>query len=300
MTDSGLEPRDLELIAAFIDRRLSEEERRTFQERLDSEEALYEVFTETVRYRDQRAAGPAVVIEHPARRSRWGRLAAVAALVAVGVTTPLLLRYLSAKRHAEVLVADGGLELAPGREWFAQGWRRTRGIDSSLEGADAAFRAGVRILDLEVAVRLGRDDDALILTERLKTIVDTLELPELLQAHYAAVRGRLEAGAPDEELIALIAQAETALGVQYPDLAAAHRLGYWAEAGKLAARSGNRRLLASRTFRGEARELGRPEAPWDEAVAAALEETAALLAAPAAELDLPALEAAFVAIIREG
>ncbi len=51
MIDRGIEPGDSELIAAFLDGRLSNSERREFLERLDRDEALYEVFAETVRYR---------------------------------------------------------------------------------------------------------------------------------------------------------------------------------------------------------------------------------------------------------
>lgn len=53
MPNSVVDPLDQELLAAFIDRRMSEVDRRAFMKRLDQEEALYEVFTETVRYRDQ-------------------------------------------------------------------------------------------------------------------------------------------------------------------------------------------------------------------------------------------------------
>ena len=55
MTPSGPTPKDLETIAAFIDQRLSPEEREEFMRRLDAEEALYEVFVETVRYREEAA-----------------------------------------------------------------------------------------------------------------------------------------------------------------------------------------------------------------------------------------------------
>ena len=299
MTDSGLEPRDLELIAAFIDRRLSEEERRAFQERLDNEEALYEVFTETVRYRDQRAAGPAVVVEHPASRRQWGRLAAVAALLAVAVATPLVLRDLTSERYAESLVADGRLDPAPGPGWIEQEWPRMRGV-SPLPGADAALRAGVQAMDLEVALRLGRNEDALILTQQLERTVESLELPEVVLVYYSELGWRLEAGLPVEDLLGLAEEAEAGFALQFPELAAAYRLGRWAEAGKLAARSGNRELLASRAFRREARELARPEVPWDEPLAAALEKSAGLLGVSAGELDLAALEAAFIDVIKEG
>lgn len=53
MTDPKLAPSDLELLAAFIDQRLSGAERRAFLERLEVDERLYEVFVETVRTRDE-------------------------------------------------------------------------------------------------------------------------------------------------------------------------------------------------------------------------------------------------------
>ena len=83
MTHSGLDPRDQELIAAFIDQRMSPVDRQAFMQRLDEEGDLYEVFVETVRFRDQEAGRPATVVEHPAMRRQWGRLAALAAVLIV-------------------------------------------------------------------------------------------------------------------------------------------------------------------------------------------------------------------------
>lgn len=70
MKDRGLEPGDAEMIAAFLDRRLSDRERRDFMERLDRDEALYELFVETVRHREGSAG--ARVLEHPAAGDRGG------------------------------------------------------------------------------------------------------------------------------------------------------------------------------------------------------------------------------------
>ena len=298
MTDSGLKPRDLEMIAAFVDRRLSEEERRAFQERLDKEEALYEVFAETVRYRDQQTSAPAVVIEHPASRRRWRRLAAVAALVAVAVATPVVLRNLGGERYAERLVADGRLDPAPGGGWYEQGWRRTRGI-SALPEAEAAFRAGVLAIDLEIALRLARREDAADLTRRLESTVASMELAELSLARYERLRLRIASGAPAAELLELAEKAESGFAARFPELGSPYRLGRWAEAGKLAAGSGNRDLLRSRAFRRELGELTSGQEEWDESVRARLQSIGELIDRPANELQLDALGTAFTAIIDE-
>lgn len=298
-TSSGLDARDQEMIAAFIDRRLSAEDRRAFMARIAEDEALYEVFVETVRFRDQQAGGPATVVEHPASRRRWGRPAAIAALLAVAVATPLLLRGLAEERYAESLVADGRLDPAPGGQWHEQGWPVSRGISSSLGGADAAFRAGVQGMDLEIALRLGRDEDTGNLTHKLEATLGSLEFSQVLQVYYSELRERLEGGAPDAELLALAESAASGFANQFPELARAYRLGRWAEAGKLAARSGNRELLTSRSFRRDLERLRQADADWDPEVAARLEAIDSRLAAPAGRLDLAALEASFAAIIAE-
>ena len=100
----GVSGRDLETIAAFIDRRLSAEERRAFMRRLDTEEELYEVFVETVRYRDQSAAGQAEVAEHPSSSRRWPLLAAAAAIVVVAVTPVVLLNLPAGRYSLSILV----------------------------------------------------------------------------------------------------------------------------------------------------------------------------------------------------
>jgi len=143
----GVSGRDLETIAAFIDRRLSAEERRAFMRRLDTEEELYEVFVETVRYRDQSAAGQAEVAEHPSSSRRWPLLAAAAAIVVVAVT-PVVLLNLPAGRYAPRLVADGRLAPALDDGWLEKGWSTMRGPAPGTGEFDTAFRLGVRQVDL--------------------------------------------------------------------------------------------------------------------------------------------------------
>ena len=299
MTNGGLEPRDQELIAAFIDGRMEEEERRAFMKRLDEEEALYEVFVESVRYRDQQAGGAATVIEHPSSRRRWSRLAAIAAVVAVAVATPMLLRNLGDEEIVELLAAGDRLDSSLGEGWYQQGWARTRGIAPAVEGGDAAFRVGVQAVDLEIALRLGRAEEAAILTHLLERDLSALDLSQPLQLCYEAIRELVEGGAPGDEVLALARSTDCVFDEYFPELAAAHRLGGWAEAGKLAAVSGNGELLVSRSF---AREMGRLQevTDWDPAVETRLEAIDTLLRTPTAELDLPALATAFTALIDEG
>ncbi|MFQ5349452.1 MAG: hypothetical protein ACE5EG_03295 [Thermoanaerobaculia bacterium] len=291
MTSSGLDPHDQEMIAAFIERRLSEEERRAFMKRLDDEEALYEVFVETVRYRDQEAGGPATVIEHPASRRRWGRPATVAAVVSLAVATPVVLLNLPGRRYAPRLVADGLLDTILEEGWYVKRWSVTRGPGPGIGGLATAFRLGVRHVDLEVALGFGRSDDAAILATELGLLLESIALSEPLQVRYTEV-GQLAGEA--ERALRLAEQNEPLLVASLGDDAAAYELGKWTEAGVLAARSGNLDLLGARSYR---RSLGGfPRDDWPE-LAARLDEIEGLLGTPQDRLDLAKLERAFTAII---
>ena len=290
MTETGLSPRDQELIAAFIDRRLSAEDRRAFMQRLDAEEDLYEVFVETVRYRDRQSGRPAQVIDHPAGGRRWGRLAAVAAAVAA-VLTPVVLLNLPAERYAPTLVADGLLGPVLDEEWYLKRWPVMRGPGPGSDELDTAFRLGVRQVDLEVALRLGRGEDAAVLAGEIDRLLDGLAMAEVLQLLYDEV-GEL-AGEP-ERALARAEESDAELRTFLGDAAPAYDLGQWTEAGVLAARSGNTELLGSRRFRGALRDLLRAERPE---LADELRTIVGLLDAPQDRMELARLEAAFSAIV---
>lgn len=55
---------ETEIIAAYLDRRLSAEEGRILLECLEGDQALYEVFVETLRSRERQMRIAARVIEH--------------------------------------------------------------------------------------------------------------------------------------------------------------------------------------------------------------------------------------------
>lgn len=293
MTNSDLDPQDQEMIAAFIDRRMSAEDRQAFMKRLDEEEALYEVFVETVRFRDQEAGRPATVIAHPASRRKWGRLAAVAALIAVAVAAPVVLRNLSEAGYASRLVADGTLSGLLDDQWLDKGWPTMRGSSPGTNEFDTALQAGVRQVELEVALRLGRGDDAEYLAGGLEHLLRGIVMSDHLRLDYAEVR---EAVAEPETALARAEAVGQALAGFLRDDRIAYDLGQWAEAGVLAARSGNTGLLGSRAFKRELRGFQKERWPT---LGAAIAEVAGLLDAPGDQMDLPRLETVFAAIIRQ-
>ena len=296
MTNSGLDSRDQQLIAAFIDRRMSAEERQVFMKRLDEEDDLYEVFTETVRCRDQQSGRPAEVVEHPAARRRWGRIAAAASLVAVAVT-PVVLLNLPAGRYAPRLVADGLLGDVLEEGWLNKDWATMRGPAPGTDEFDTAFRLGVRQVDLEVALALGRGQDASELALEMDILLGTLSLADVMRTYYQEVarladtpaKALEQAERSDPELREFLAAT---------DAAAVYDLGQWTEAGVLASRSGNTALLGSRSFRRAPR--GFPRREWAESghpLADQLDAVEALLEADEDRLDLERLHEAFTAII---
>lgn len=301
MTDKGLEPADVEMIAAFLDRRLSERERLEFMERLDRDPALYEVFVETVRYRESGAGGGARVIEHPAagRLGTWKLPVSVAALLALAVALPLLLRdggRLGGAGLVRALVEGGRLDASLEPGWTEHGWSRTRGLTHFESEIDSAFRVGVHAVDLEVALRLGRIDEARQLLGQIDQALGGIDLSDPLRVSYAEIRKQLEAGAPLEQALALAATADSNSS-ELLDLGYGYAFGKWAEAGKLAARSGNQELLRSRTFRKMLDELRARE--WSATVEERLDTIAAMIADRRSELDMAALAEAFTAVINE-
>lgn len=307
-SENSLEPRDLEAIAAFLDGRLSGSDRERFLERLDREAALYEIFVEAVRHRDESAAKKAEVVRHPAARKAPTGLWWIAAVLVVALAVPVLLwprGPLSGPRLARSLTAEGRLDGRLQEDWFEQGWAVMRGISPGVGEADTAFRIGVRTVDLDVALRQalrpGEGDepkrllgDAERLTYRIEALLRDVEFSAPIAPYYSSVREQIAADAP-EEALELTAAVDPHLGDLFAELDWAYRFGQWAEAGKLAAQSGDAALLGSRAFRRAGRDFARQR--LEEVPAAELARINAALAAGG--LDLAALETAFAGIIDE-
>lgn len=300
MSDTSLSPSDSETIAAFLDQRLSEEERRAFIERLDREPALYEVFVETVRYRESQEAGAgAEVVEHPSRRGgSWMIPGAVAAMLAIAVFGPFLID--EASRHsglalARDLVEGGDLEAVLEPDWYEQGWRRTRGLTPLRSDVDSAFRVGVHTVDLEVALRLGREEEALRLLRYIDRELGNVDSADRLRQSFGEMLRRAERGVAAERLVESLREAEP-LALELP-VGHGYAFGTWAEAGKLAARSRQEDLLRSRQFL-QLLESIRDHA-WTEVVDQRLDEIETMISALHQPIDPAALEEAFTAIIDE-
>ncbi len=294
---SRLSTKDLELIAAFIDRRLSTGERAAFLERLDAEPALYEVFVDTVRSQETASTEVGEIRRAPTRRP-WTGPASIAALLALALATPLLFRGLQDRSYAQRLAASGRLAPYLSAGWFEPSWSVTRGVRPGASESDSAFRLGVHIVDLEIALRTDKAADARILTRRLEALLGEIPLSQLYQASYATLRQQIEAEEDREELLELARSTDELVREHIADHRAEHELGRFCEAGRLAARSGHRDLLASRSFARRLQVL-RAES-WSEEVEMQLEIVAQLTAVPVDELRLASLEEAFTAVIREG
>ncbi len=261
---------DPEAIAAFLDGGLEPAERAAFEKHLGECEACYEVLSESLRFevegRGEAAEGGEVVV-HPAAR-RWilyGAAAAAAGLVALVVGTPLLDTLTGRGLGPELpvhalirpLVAGGpGATPAP---FDGAGWSRARsaeGFTAGLGPEQRSFRAGVRAVDLELALAAGDAQRAREALRELADLVASFELSEAVAAAYGEIGEQLEAGEPPESLSPASRRidpwlAEAADGGWY-------RFGKWAEAGRAAAAAGSVdffRRRAVRRFPQQAREL---------------------------------------------
>jgi hypothetical protein len=268
--DSTVTPEDLELVAALLDGCLDTDERHRAIARIEADEPLREVLADTLRFREEgdRATGGSSVSRGPWRSGRWGwAAAAAAAVLALAVVWRL------PEREPTFAVAELGRELAePSLEaeltgaWYEQTWSVTRGPapEALAPGAVIPFRLGVRAMDLEAALQAGRSEDAVLLTRRLEGLLGEVEGTEPQLRAYAEVRARLQppAMAADEPRDLGLRRAmpghrtgslEAArladrLNAEHPGFDG-YGLGKWAEAGRLAALSGNAMLLRSRSFR---------------------------------------------------
>jgi hypothetical protein len=288
-----------EALAAFVDGRLAGDERAEVVAHLDRCRDCYEVFAGTVRF--QRQEEPRGRVLRPARFGApqwvWWAAAAAAVLV-VAIVVPVVWEELGlggrdgegevrlAAELASALEAGGiGASLATWEGWLAG----ERGFASVLDRERASFRVGVRLMDLAAVARageLGAAGPALAdLADLLASAGAAEELEEEIDAARKSLRGE-DAEALGRAAARLEAGAEGALDPF--NLA----FGKWAEAGRLAAASGQAELFRSPAFTGFREVLGERELP--EPVARVLGEIDALTRVePRASEDIEGLEEMF-------
>jgi hypothetical protein len=252
---------DPNLVAAFLENRLSPEERRQVIEHLNASPEDYEVFAEAAGLLADLDPGPdGAVMPTPspsptpapqpaapvaAQRRQWWTprpwmllpLAAAAAVVLLLVRSPLQddtgLEGMLALATPAALVGSTGTgavaaELGP--DWAVTGWTVTRGGDAANRGDALEFRIGARLADLELA--LDRSDVGAIqlVAGELAALLDQVPGGALVAERYAGLAREGAALQADSARAALSAL----LGGS-----AAVRLGVWTEQARLAAAAGD-------------------------------------------------------------
>lgn len=253
-------------LAAFVDGRLVGEARTEVVAHLDRCRDCYEVFAGTVRF--QRQEEPQGRVLRPARfgapQWMWWAAAAAAVLV-VAIVVPVVWEDLGlggADGEGEVMPATAELAsaLGPGGPGTAAtpwpGWPGGHSFMGDLGGEAVAFRVGVRLMDLAAAARSERFEEAGPVLRDLDRLLAGSAGADALEEDLDRVRQALEGG-DARGLERAVARLETnAEGVFDPFRLA---LGKWAEAGRLAAASGEAELFRSPAFTGLLETLGERE-----------------------------------------
>jgi hypothetical protein len=270
MGDREVSLDDLELVAALIDGRLAGGEREQAMARVVADPALYEVFVQASEATDiaddtHTPVGRAEALRTGRPWRTWIPIAAAAA-----VTLVLGLRL--GGFFDPAAVPDTSSEIAASLDaaalddaWATHGWSIARGSDEGAGGeARASARAGVLLVDLAVAWRRGDDPRVAATAAALDRIADRLPLGSALAAPlqpFLDPSGVIcvpePCGTPPRSAPPALAALDAAVGAAAdPD---ALELGRWAEAVRLAARTGAVGITAGW--------LDHPPAGWQRALA---------------------------------
>lgn len=248
---------DLELIAAFIDGRLTGDDRaRAVKLLAESDEAL-ELFTNSLRDQQNVSAPNVIPLSSVRSRRRWRVVAPIAAAAALAIVAiPTLYRHgaqnQSASSFTAVVVDDAGFAgaLRPG---WDQRWSMTRGDDTPVVVRTAspqenrlAFRLGVRSLDLQIALSHGDTALATRLAGEMVTNLKGIGFSDLVGTSYGDLKTRI-ATDNREQLLERATRAEhdlrELLGTSVQPV---YTLGQWSAAAELAAEARNAAFFASK------------------------------------------------------
>jgi len=182
----------------------------------------------------------------PSRRRglqpRWLALAAVLAGVALA---PWLWTRFAADRGSLVAVEADALPAG----WDASPWGTTRGAGDGLTDDARAVRLGVRLVDLELAVR-GRDPATAQLATETALLLEGLSAAAPAGLYHQIAR---RAGEPAERLEPLLREGRRLV----PQMAGEERvkLGAWIESARIAAATRDQRFFASRANRSQLKRM---------------------------------------------
>lgn len=271
-------PSDLELIAALVDGTLTAEQRRAALERVSRDDALRELYAETLAFKARES--------HP-RRSPWPILGlAAAALLTVMFWPRHRTTFPLATLTAELTEAFA--ENPPGNTWYEVRWQVQRG-SPTLSAQDGWFRVGVRMVQVDLALGSQRFAEAVLLSERTEALLSALAPTDGFHVLLVEARADLERGDSGRALRENLRLVDEL--VTDTDAHSLYELGKWAEAGRLAARYHQRSLVADNRFSAQA---------WED-VAMTSDQRAALdqiqAALQVSEPELGELEALFLQLI---
>lgn len=239
---------DPDLLAAFIDGRLSGADRERVVKLLAESEAAFEVYADAVRVRDDLGADAVIPIpvRHPTpvRRPRWltlgAPLAAAAALLIVVLPTIQSRRAdatfaMRAESIAQPLTDRPQLAVALRSALDEPRWSATRGGVSAFVDSTAALRLGARATDLQVALAVGDRERANRVVAEMVDLLDSVNLSDAARAKYGEIRQHLTAGDSTSAIVGAAASADEHLR-DFLD-SRWYGMGKWLAAGELAARA---------------------------------------------------------------
>ena len=238
---------DPDLVAAFIDGRLSGAERERVVRLLAESEEAFEIYADAVRARadlDAEAIIPLPIPDPvPIRRPRWlmagAPLAAAAALLIAVlprvVPNPAATFAMRADAITQPLTDRPQLAMALRSGLDEPRWSATRGGPSTFVDTTAALRLGARATDLEVAIAVGDRERAGRLVAEMVELLDSVTLSDATRAEYGELRKRINTGGSISSIKAAAVTADEHL---HDFLESRwYGTGKWLAAGELAARA---------------------------------------------------------------
>ncbi|HVS63356.1 MAG TPA: zf-HC2 domain-containing protein [Thermoanaerobaculia bacterium] len=256
---------DAQILAAVLDGRCTEAEAAAVESHLATCEGCLETYLEAWRFRKEDAEA-----EHVAERWRppfggtaWRTWAIAAGLLLLTVVAgSWWLHTTTGPGSGEVIAALGeGAELraALGPGWTDAVWSASRGRSVLIDDSPAAARLGARVVDLTVALRAGDRDAAQAVVEEMLLIVERFEGAETLWLVYRELSDGIGSATPLDELLEEAAFAEDfAADASEPR---SFRIGFWLEAGRIAALAGDDSVYRQRGWRRTVDRLREIEVP---------------------------------------
>jgi hypothetical protein len=298
--DIGLSAEEL---AALLDGKLDQSRRAELLARLGASEDALEAYANAASVVSEleasdtgRSTAPSEAAGRAYRRRipAWGWVAMAAVIAGIAVAPWLWTRGRSADHEDPLqfvnLVAPPGRALPP--QWYGTPWPGTRGAGEPLTATARAGRLGVRLVDLELAVR-SRDTTAAQATAEIIDLIEGLPAGSPVAAVYREIGQRAAADAGAQELEPLLARGRVAVAeLAGLDLV---QLGAWAEAGRIAVAQRNTEFFKAEESRSMLQHLS-GLASLPEALRAVIQRLRSKLST--GPTDLGALEDDFAELLR--